>query len=48
MFSVAVEPKQLVVFEGAEHEDLLKFDTEFYRQKVMAFVERHLVGDVDP
>lgn len=39
MFEAAKEPKQLVVFEDAEHVDLLQFDRAQYEQEVMAFLE---------
>lgn len=42
MFEVAQEPKLLVVFEGAAHEDLLKFDETKYRAKILEFMEINL------
>jgi alpha-beta hydrolase superfamily lysophospholipase len=37
MYEAALEPKQLVVFPGAVHEDLLAFDRELYQACVLPF-----------
>ena len=42
MFDEAVEPKRLVVFPGAEHEDLLEFDRHRYVSEVGNFFDAHL------
>lgn len=39
------EPKQLLIFEGATHTDLLNYDPENYR-KVVTFLDNHLVPNV--
>ena len=43
MFSVAVEPKKLVIFEGAHHQDLLAFDRELYKTEVVNFMVQHML-----
>lgn len=43
MFAAAREPKQLVVFPGAGHVDLLQHDPGKYAG-IVAFLERHLRG----
>ena len=42
IFANAIEPKQLVLFDGARHEDLLKFDREKYELEVLGFLKTHL------
>jgi pimeloyl-ACP methyl ester carboxylesterase len=42
MFSAAKEPKELVTFEGAEHEDLLAHNPKKYRREVLPFLEKYL------
>jgi uncharacterized protein len=42
LFAHAAEPKKLVVFQGAAHQDLLSFDQETYAQTVLPFLERYL------
>lgn len=42
MFDAASEPRRLVVFEGARHEDLLKSDPLRYESEVPGFIEDHL------
>lgn len=42
MFAAANEPKTLVVFEGAAHEDLLNFDEAKYRTEVTDFLKSAL------
>ena len=41
LFAAAREPKQLVIFPGAEHVDLLNDDPQKYRE-IVAFLDRHL------
>ncbi|MCA9188285.1 MAG: alpha/beta hydrolase [Pirellulaceae bacterium] len=43
LFASAGEPKQLFIFEGAEHEDLQRFDPEKYNHSIVSFLERQLV-----
>lgn len=42
IFATAVEPKKLVLFPNAEHEDLMKFDRERFVVEVGGFFEAHL------
>jgi alpha-beta hydrolase superfamily lysophospholipase len=42
MLERAPEPKECVVFEGAAHVDLLRFDPERYRHATLDFLEQHL------
>ncbi len=42
LFDAAIEPKQFVTFKNAAHEDLQKFDTELYREKVLGFFRENL------
>jgi len=42
MFAEAAEPKRLVLFEGAAHEDLLAFDRERYEAEIGGFFEDYL------
>ena len=42
MFAEAEEPKQLVVFENAAHEDLMAFDRELYETEVGEFFDAYL------
>ena len=42
MFAEAVEPKQLVVFPEAEHQDLFKFDRVLYTSEVGDFFDVYL------
>ena len=42
MFAEAEEPKRLVVFENATHEDLMAFDRELYETEVGGFFEDYL------
>ena len=44
MFDQAEEPKRLVVFEDAAHEDLMAFDRERYEAEVGRFFEVYLEG----
>jgi fermentation-respiration switch protein FrsA (DUF1100 family) len=41
LFQAACEPKQLVIFEGAAHNDLLAYDHAKYRE-IVAFLDAHL------
>ena len=38
LFDAASEPKQLLLFEGADHTDLHAFDPETYEREVLAFL----------
>lgn len=42
MFDAAAEPKELVTFPDAQHEDLLAFDGERYRAAVLPFLGKWL------
>jgi fermentation-respiration switch protein FrsA (DUF1100 family) len=42
IFTNAAEPKLFVPFEGAHHEDLLKFSPELYKKSVLEFLEQNL------
>lgn len=42
LFEAATEPKRLLVFEGAKHEDLLRFGRRQYEQSVVGFLSEHL------
>ena len=42
MFDAAQEPKQMEVFERAKHKDLFKYAPEFYEEKVLGFLEKHI------
>ncbi len=42
IFDAASEPKEFVVFEGATHEDLQRFDSLLYRERVIGFLQDHL------
>jgi len=44
MLDAANEPKELVTFAGASHEDLLAFDEDLYREKVVEFLLKNLRG----
>lgn len=39
LFSAAPEPKQLVLFEGATHQDLLRYDPARYEAEVLGFLD---------
>ncbi len=41
LFQAAWEPKQLVIFEGAAHNDLLTYDHDKYCE-IVAFLDAHL------
>jgi alpha-beta hydrolase superfamily lysophospholipase len=42
LYDAADAPKQLVIFAGAAHTDLLNHDPEQYRQDVIGFLDTHL------
>jgi len=42
LFAAASDPKELVVFKGAAHEDLLGFDPPKYENGVIGFIDAHL------
>jgi alpha-beta hydrolase superfamily lysophospholipase len=43
LFQAAAEPKELVVFEGASHEDLCwGINSDLYKRSVLRFFEKHL------
>ncbi len=42
LFAAAIEPKELVIFHGAAHVDLLEFAPKQYASTVLAFLNRHL------
>ncbi len=43
LFQAAAEPKELVVFEGANHQDLYwGINTDLYKRSVLQFLEKHL------
>jgi len=48
MFSEAEEPKRLVVFENAAHEDLMAFDRKLYETEVGQFFEAYLKDGSEP
>lgn len=44
MFDAAQQPKQMVTFAGASHQDLLAYDSELYEQKVVEFLRLNLAS----
>ena len=48
MFAEAEEPKRLVVFENAAHEDLMAFDQKLYETEVGGFFEAYLKDGSEP
>lgn len=42
LFARAKEPKELVIFKGAAHVDLLEHDPQLYESRILAFFQRHL------
>lgn len=42
LFHQTNDPKTLVIFQGAEHEDLLRFNPEQYRTAVVEFASKYL------
>lgn len=45
IFDAANEPKQMLTFSGASHEDLLAYDSDLYRDKVVEFLRKNLESD---
>ena len=45
MFEAAMTPKQLVIFVGAAHVDLLAHDPQRYEQEIIPFLRMHLSDD---
>lgn len=41
LFENANSPKELIFFEGANHEDLYKFNEELYNKTVLSFLAKH-------
>ena len=41
LYEAAREPKQLAIFKGAAHNDLLRYDRDKY-QEIVAFLDAHL------
>jgi len=44
MFDAANEPKKLVVFNGAEHVDLLAYDPSKYENEIVGYVNQ-IIGE---
>jgi fermentation-respiration switch protein FrsA (DUF1100 family) len=44
LYDAAREPKQLVIFDGAAHSDLLKHNPSQYRNAVVGFLDAHLLS----
>ncbi|MHC4956652.1 MAG: alpha/beta hydrolase [Planctomycetota bacterium] len=42
LFAAAKRGEELVVFEGAAHQNFLKYDEQLYRSKVLGFLQKHL------
>lgn len=42
LFDAANEPKQMEIFQKATHVDLFRLDEEFYKEKVMAFLNEYV------
>jgi len=40
MFDAANEPKKLVIFDGAEHEDLLAYDPSKYENEIVGYINQ--------
>ena len=48
LYQTAQEPKQLAIFKGAAHNDLLTYDRDKY-QEIVAFLDAHLrINAVEP
>lgn len=45
LYDAASQPKQLVVFAGAKHEDLFKFAPKQYERDVVSFLKTNLSGE---
>ncbi len=48
LFAAASEPKQLVVFQGARHQDLLEQNPPLYENEVLTFLDQYLLAQPDP
>ena len=46
LFDAADEPKQLVIFPGARHQDLLEQNPPLYEEEVLSFLDRYLQSEV--
>lgn len=44
MYDAACEPKQMVIFSGAAHIDLLDHDGERYVDQILSFLKAHLIA----
>ena len=42
LYDAAEKPKQLVIFKGAEHADLLEYDRKQYIDEIVGFLDHHL------
>ena len=42
IYDAAPEPKALWIVEGAVHQDLYRYTPDAYRERVLAFIDRHL------
>ena len=47
LYQTAVEPKRLVVFNDAEHEDLFKFNAEKYATEIVGFLQLYLIDNTN-
>lgn len=48
MFESAAEPKELVIFNGAKHVDLLEYDKSKYETEILGFMISSLLPKSDP
>lgn len=48
LFAAAAEPKQLVVFQGARHQDLLEQNPPLYEEQVLTFLDQYLGNRPEP
>ena len=46
MFDTAREPKECVIFDGAAHGDLQRFDPARYRQATLDFLNAHMHAEL--
>lgn len=44
LFAAAIEPKELVIFSGAAHVDLLGYSPKQYTSAVLSFLHQHLIS----
>jgi hypothetical protein len=44
LFAAAIEPKELVIFSGAAHVDLLAYSPKHYASAVLSFLNQHLTS----